>query len=69
MGVKNKIGEGWCDINPLNEFVLTFGGHYLCAKFGEIDQEMRLYKWSQTDRQIRTHTDAKWFYDLSQYIA
>jgi len=37
-----KIVKGWCDTDP-NKLVLrpTFGGYYLCANFGEIDQEMQ----------------------------
>jgi len=31
---RDKIGEGWCDIDP-NELVLPFGGTYVCANFGE----------------------------------
>jgi len=34
------------------ELVPTFGGYYLCAKFGEIDQEMRLQECTHTDRQV-----------------
>jgi len=30
-----KWGKGWCDVDPPNELVLTFGGCYLCANFGE----------------------------------
>jgi len=33
-----------------NELVLTFGGSYVCANFGKIDQEMRPWECSQTDR-------------------
>ena len=33
-GLGGKIGEGWCDIDP-NKLVLTFGGSYVCARFGE----------------------------------
>jgi len=29
-----KYGKRWCDIDP-NELVFTFGGSYVCAKFGE----------------------------------
>jgi len=36
------------------ELVFTFGGSYVCANFGEIDQEMRPWECSQTEWQTQT---------------
>jgi len=37
-----------------NELVLPFVGSYVCANFGKIDQEMRPWECSQTDRHTQT---------------
>jgi len=37
-GLGVKYENGWCNIDP-NVLVYSFGGSYVCAKFG-VDQEM-----------------------------
>jgi len=56
-----------------NELVLTFGGSYVCANFGENRSKnatVRVLADGQTDRQTdtHTHTDANRFYNLSHAI-
>ena len=58
-------GRGGVILTP-NKLVLTFGGYYLCAKFGE-NQSKDLTVRVGTGG--HTHTDANWFYHLSHAIA
>jgi len=49
-----------------NEFVLTFGGYYLIAKFSENRSSNETVR-VRTDKTYRC-TDANWFYNFSDAI-
>jgi len=54
-----------------NELVLTFGGSYVCANFGENrsrNATVRVLADGQTHRQTDRQTDANRFYNLSNAI-
>jgi len=54
MGVGGKIGEGVVLSITHNELVLTFGGFYVCANFGENplrNASVRVHADGQTDRE------------------
>ena len=51
-----------------NELVLTFGGSYVCANFGE-NRSRNATVRVLADGQIHTLTDANRFYNLSHAIA
>ena len=62
----DKIGEGMVRLTP-NKLVLTFGGYYPCATFGE--NRSRNAPWECGQRDGRTHADRdNWFYNLSLAI-
>jgi len=51
---RGKYGKGWCDVDT-NELILTFGGCYLCATFGE-NRSRNATMRVQTDRETDGHT-------------
>ena len=68
MGQNRK--RGGAILTP-NELVLSFGGFYVCANFGENrsrNATVRVLADGQTNRQTDTLTDANRFYDLSHAI-
>jgi len=53
------MGRGGAIFTP-NELVITFGGSYVCANFGENrsrNATVRMPTDGQTDRHTDTHTD------------
>ena len=67
-----KIGEGVVRYRPQTNSFLLFGVLTSVPILVKIDQEMRPWECSQTDRQTdrqtHTHTDANRFYNLSHAI-
>jgi len=60
-----NMGTGGVTVTP-NELFLTFWGCYLCAALGKIDQQMRQWECTQTDRYM--HRETKTDYNLSRDI-
>ena len=60
-------GRGGAILTPMNSFLL-FGVLTSVLILVKIDQEMRPWECSQTDRQTDRHTDANRFYNLSHAI-
>jgi len=65
-GRGTEIEKGWCDVDP-NELVLTFGGCYLCATFGE-NRSRNATVRVRTDKQTHALTETNWIYNLSHAI-
>ena len=61
------IGDGWCDVDP-NELVLTFGGSYVCANFGENRSRNASVRVLADGHKQHTLTDANRFYNLPHVI-
>jgi len=56
------------DVDAPNKRVLTFGVVTSVPLLTKIDQEIRLWECTQTDRQTHAHTETNWIYNLSHAI-
>ena len=68
MGVWGKIGEGVVRYWPLTNSFFLLEVLTSVPILVKIDQEMRLWECSQTNRQTHRHTDANRFYNLPHAI-
>ena len=66
MGLGQNRGRSGAILTP-NKLVLTFGGSYVCANFGE-NRSRNATVRVLADGQTHTQTDANRFYNLSHAI-